>query len=286
MEKECLKVSIITIIVNIILSFVKILSGFIGRSSAMISDGVHSLSDVLSTFIVIVGLKLSKKSEDNEHPYGHERFENVASIILSFLLISTGIFIGIKGFSNLYNNKFVIPTILPLIGAIISILVKEWMYYYTIRVAKKYDSDAMKADAWHHRSDALSSIGSLVGIFATMMGLKFMDLVASIIIAIVIIKTSVEIFKDSIDKMIDTSCNEETIDLIKDIVLNVDGVISIDDIKTRLFGSKIYVDLEISAEADISFLESHNIAHMVHDKLEKEIPNIKHCMVHMNPNTE
>lgn len=283
MEKACLKVSIVTIVVNFVLSIVKFLAGIFGNSSAMISDSIHSLSDVLSTFIVIVGIKLASKKSDDKHQYGHERLENVASLILAFLLLITGLLIGISGIKNIYNQTYVVPTLFALIASIISILVKEWMYWYTIVVAKKYNSDALKADAWHHRSDALSSVGSLIGIAFSMIGIKCMDVIASIIIAIIIVKIAVEIFMESIKKMIDCSCDEETINKIKKIVCETAGVKGIDKIKTRLFGSKIYIDLEINADRNITFEESHNIAHEVHDRVEDILEDVKHCMVHINP---
>ena len=283
MEKECIKVSITTLISNIVLSLFKFISGIIGHSNAMISDAIHSFSDVVSTIIVIIGIKISSKKEDREHQYGHERFENVASIILSFLLLITGLLIGIKGINNIYTKKFVIPTMIPLLAALISIITKEWMYWYTIKVSKKYNSDSLKADAWHHRSDALSSVGSLIGIYASIKGLIYMDLIASIIIALIIIKTSIDIFIESIRKMTDTSCNEETINNIKDIIMNTNGVKSIDILKTRLFGNKIYIDLEISADKNITFQESHTICHKVHDEIENKIKDVKHCMIHINP---
>ena len=283
MKNECIKVSIITLIINSILSIFKLIAGIIGRSSAMISDSIHSISDVISTIIVIIGIKLSNKKSDKGHQYGHERFENVASIILSFLLLITGLLIGIKGINNIYTKKFVIPTTIPLLAALISIITKESMYWYTIKVSKKYNSDSLKADAWHHRSDALSSVGSLIGIYASIKGLIYMDLIASIIIALIIIKTSIDIFIESIRKMTDTSCNEETINNIKDIIMNTNGVKSIDILKTRLFGNKIYIDLEISADKNITFQESHTICHKVHDEIETKIKDVKHCMIHINP---
>lgn len=283
MIKEGLKVSIVTLIVNVVLSIIKLFAGIIGKSSAMLSDAVHSISDVISTIIVIIGLKISNKENDREHQYGHERLENVASIILSFLLFSTGIIIGIDGIKNIYNSTFTNPTLIALLSAFLSIIIKEWMYWYTIRVAKKYNSDSLKADAWHHRSDAFSSIGSLIGIGFSMMGFIFMDTLASIIIALLILKISIDIFIESINKMIDSSCDEETIKRIEKLVLKTKGVIEIETLKTRIFGNKIYIDIEVSAKKSISFEESHKIAHKVHDRVEKNIENVKHCMVHINP---
>jgi len=281
--KEGLKVSFVTIIVNFVLSLVKLLAGIFGKSSAMISDAVHSMSDVISTIIVIIGLKISNKESDSKHQYGHERFESVATIILAFLLFITGIIIGYDGIKNLITNEFKIPTYFALTSAVLSIVVKEWMYWYTIKVARKINSSSLKADAWHHRSDAISSIGSLIGIGFSMLGLVYMDTIASIIIAFVIIKIAIDIFIDSINKMLDSSCDEETIEKIKRIVLKTKGVIDIESLKTRIFGNKIYIDIEVSANRNITFLESHDIAHRVHDNVEKKIDNVKHCMVHINP---
>lgn len=283
MKKDCIKVSIITLIGNVLLSIFKLISGIIGRSSAMISDAIHSMSDVFSTVIVIIGINLSNKKIDKKHQYGHERFESVASIILAFMLFMTGIIIGGNGIKNIYNNHFVIPSTLPLIAAIISIITKEWMYHYTIKFSKKYNSDSLKADAWHHRSDAFSSVGSLIGIFAAIKGLKYMDLVASIIISIIIIKTSIDIFIDSINKVLDTSCDEKFVCEIKELILDTKEVNDIDLLKTRVFGNKVYVDLEISLDKDLTFSEAHNISHIVHDKIENKFSNIKHCMIHINP---
>ena len=283
MNKEGVKVSVITLIVNVILSIIKLVSGIFGKSNAMISDALHSISDVISTIIVIIGLKISNKANDKEHQYGHERLENVASIILSFLLFVTGVIIGLDGIKNIFNNTFSNPTIIALLSAILSIIIKEWMYWYTIKVAKKYNSDSLKADAWHHRSDAFSSIGSLIGIGFSMLGFVYMDTVASIIIALFIIKISIDIFKESINKMIDSSCDKETIKKIENVVLKTKGVLEIESLKTRLFGNKIYIDIEICASKKISFEESHKIAHKVHDSVEKNIENVKHCMVHINP---
>ena len=265
--KEGLKISFVTIIVNFILSGIKLLAGIFGRSSAMISDAVHSISDVVSTIIVIVGLTLSSKESDSKHQYGHERFESVATLMLAFLLFVTGCIIGFDGIKNIINNDFKIPTYFAFFSAILSIGVKEWMYWYTIKVAKKINSSALKADAWHHRSDAISSVGSLIGIAFSMLGFVYMDIIASILIAIFIIKISVDIFIESINKMLDSSCDEDTIKKIEKVVLKTKGVIGVESLKTRMFGNKIYIDIEVSANKDITFLESHEIAHKVHDNV-------------------
>lgn len=283
-EQIAYKISINTIIINIILSIIKFLSGVFGKSQAMISDSVHSLSDVLSTFIVIIGVKISNKKDDDDHQYGHERLECVASLILACILFSTGILIGYKGFNSIINKSNIEnPTFIALIMAIISILTKEGMYWYTRKFAKMINSNALMADAWHHRSDSLSSIGSLIGVVGSMLGFKIFDSLASIIICIFIIKVAIDIFRDSINKMIDKACDKKTIENYIKTIKKIKGVEKIDLIKSRLFGNKIYLDIEISVDGNLKLIEAHKISEIVHDKLEKKDKNIKHCMVHVNP---
>lgn len=279
-----MKVTITTIVVNSILAFFKFISGIISNSSSMISDAIHTLSDVVTTFIVIIGIKLSNKKSDKEHRYGHERIEPVASIILAGILFITGISIFISSIENIYNNNYIeLSSNLALIAALISIIVKEWMYHYTRKYAIKINSSSMLADAWHHRSDALSSIGALIGIIGSYLGYPILEVFACIIISFLIIKTAVEIFIDSVNKLIDKSCDDELLNNMKKVILSEESVIKIDDIKTRLFGNKIYVDLEIAVDGNITLIEAHKIADSVHDLVEENFSNVKHCMVHVNP---
>ena len=283
-EKIAIKVSIISIILNCLLTLIKFISGVISKSSAMISDSVHSLSDVLSTFVVIIGVKIANKKADSDHPYGHERIECVSAIILSGMLFIIGALIGINGIKNVTNSsKLVMPGVLALIASIISIISKEAMYQYTIRVSKKINSAALKADAWHHRSDALSSIGSFIGILGSRLGFKIFDPLASVIISLCIIKVSIDIFKDAIDKMVDKSCDKEVIDKVINVIEKNENVKNIDDIKTRQFGNKAYVDVEISVDENLLLKDAHKVAEEVHDSVENEIDFVKHCMVHVNP---
>lgn len=283
-EKIAIKVSVISIILNCLLTLIKFISGVISKSSAMISDSVHSLSDVLSTFVVIIGVKISNKKADNDHPYGHERIECVSAIILSGMLFIIGALIGINGIKNVTNSSnLVMPGVLALIASIISIISKEAMYQYTIRVSKKINSAALKADAWHHRSDALSSIGSFIGILGSRLGFKIFDPLASVIISLCIIKVSIDIFKDAIDKMVDKSCDKEVIDKVISVIEKNESVKNIDDIKTRQFGNKAYVDVEISVDENLLLKDAHKVAEEIHDSVENEINIVKHCMVHVNP---
>lgn len=285
-EKIANRVSFITIVGNVLLSIIKLLAGIIAHSNAMISDAIHSASDVFSTIIVIIGIKLSARKPDKEHPYGHERMECVAAIVLSIVLFITGLGIGSTAVKNITSgsyNTLQIPGILALAAAILSIVCKEGMYWYTRYNARKIDSSALMADAWHHRSDAFSSIGALVVIAGARLGFPVMDSVASLVIFVFIIKAAYDIFKDAIDKMVDHSCDDKTEREIRDCVMGNKDVLGIDLLQTRIFGNKIYVDVEIRANASYTLKEAHEIAESVHNDIEKNFPKVKHIMVHVNP---
>ncbi|MCI9008549.1 MAG: cation transporter [Lachnospiraceae bacterium] len=285
-EKTAMRVSTVSIAVNLLLSAGKLLAGIFGRSGAMISDAVHSASDVFSTFIVIAGIRISAKKSDVNHPYGHERMECVASIILATVLMATGFGIGLGGLRTILSGKWeslAVPGVTALAAAIVSIAGKEWMYWYTRAAAKKINSGALMADAWHHRSDSLSSVGALIGIAGSRMGYPVLDPAASIVISAFIAKAAYEIFMDAVNKMVDKACAPETEDTIRRIVLEQEGVLGIDRLMTRLFGAKIYVDMEIAADGSRTLYETHGIAEQVHDAIEAHFPEVKHCMVHVNP---
>ena len=292
MDKEFIRVangvSLVSIVSNIALSVFKLIAGILAHSSAMVSDAVHSASDVFSTFVVMIGIKLSSKESDKEHPYGHERLECVAAMILAMLLFITGVGIGVSAFSNIVTGKYKeiqLPGALALVAALVSIIVKEMMFWYTRHYAKKIESGALMADAWHHRSDALSSVGALLGIGGAMLGYPIMDSIASLVIFVFIAKAAFDIFKDAIDKMVDHSCSDEIEQEIIDFVIQNKEVQGIDLFHTRMFGSKIYVDLEIAVDGDYSLREAHEIAENVHDAIESQFPKIKHIMVHVNPSS-
>ncbi len=283
-KKIVKKLSLTGILGNVLLAAFKLLAGILGRSGAMISDAVHSLSDVFATFVAYLGVLLSRQPEDEEHPYGHERLECVASLILGLILAGTGLGIGYSGVKKLLTGEELeIPTLLPLVAAALSIIVKEAMFWYTMYYAKKMDSPAFRADAWHHRSDALSSIGSFMGIALARMGFPFMDPVASLVICVFILKVAFDISKDALDRMLDTSCGREMEESIRSFVEEQPGVERIDLLHTRLFGNKIYIDLEIAARGDITLFEAHEIAESVHRKVEQKFSSVKHVMIHVNP---
>lgn len=285
-EKTAMHISLVSIVSNVILSLFKLLAGVLAHSGAMISDAIHSASDVFSTIVVIIGIRISSKESDKEHPYGHERLECVAALILATILAITGLGIGWSALQKIVEGKFdqlVVPGMLALAAAIVSILIKEAMFWYTRAGAKKIDSGALMADAWHHRSDALSSVGALIGIAGARLGFPVLDPVASLVICIFIEKAAFDIFKDAVDKMVDKACDEQTEQQMRDCVMSQEGVLGIDLLHTRTFGNKIYVDVEICADGNSTLNEAHAIAEMVHDSIEKQFPKVKHIMVHVNP---
>ena len=282
------KLSLVGILGNIVLAAFKLFAGILGNSGAMISDAVHSLSDVFATLVAYFGVKMSQQKEDEKHPYGHERLECVASLILALILAGTGVGIGYAGLRKLFlaRESIEIPTLLPLIAAIVSIVIKEAMFWYTMYYAKVLDSAAFKADAWHHRSDAISSVGAFIGIGMAKLGFPIMDPIAELLICVLILKVAFDIFTDALNKMLDTSCGAAMEAKIKAFVQEQPGVCKIDLLHTRQFGNKIYVDLEIAVKRDISLLDAHAIAEDVHSGVEKEFPNVKHVMIHVNPADE
>ena len=285
-EKIVKQISSVGIAGNVALSAFKLFAGIYGHSGAMVSDAVHSLSDVFATLIAFIGVRLSKKSADDDHPYGHERFECVASLLLGTVLLLTGLAIGKSGLGNILSGDYTsiaVPGAVALVAAVVSIVVKEAMFWYTRHYAKLLNSSAFMADAWHHRSDAFSSIGSLIGIGGSMLGFHVLDPLASVIICVCILKVAVDIIKDSVRKMLDTSCGENYDNTLKNYIAAQDGVKSVDSLHSRMFGNKVYIDLEISVDRDLPLHEAHDIADRVHDNVEKNFSNIKHIMIHVNP---
>lgn len=285
-QKIAMRVSRNSIIINVLLSAGKLLAGTMAHSGAMISDAVHSASDVFSTFIVMIGVRIAGKKPDKQHPYGHERMECVAAIVLAVVLLATGLMIGYQGLANIVGGqyeKLAVPGRMALVVAVVSIIVKEWMYWYTVAAANKIHSGALKADAWHHRSDALSSVGALIGIAGARLGYTVLDSVASVVIAVFIAKAAYDIFMDAVDKMVDKSCDEETEERMRALIMEQSGVLGITSFQTRMFGTKIYVDAEIEADGELTLREGHDIAEKVHAAIEREFVRVKHCMVHVNP---
>ncbi len=271
---------------NVALSAFKLAAGIFGNSTAMISDAVHSLSDVFATAIAFAGVKLAAREADSGHPYGHERFECVASLALGAILALTGAAIGLASMESIATRAYLdapTPGVLALVAAVVSIAVKEGMFWYTRHWARVMDSSAFMADAWHHRSDALSSVGALAGIGAAMLGFPAGDALASLIICAIILKVAFDVLKEALGNMTDTPCEAHEEREIASCVAKIDGVVRIDSLRTRKFGNRVYVDVEIAVDGDLPLVEAHAIAEAAHDAVERRFPSVKHIMIHENP---
>lgn len=283
-KKLTMRISAVSIVCNVLLTAFKLIAGFVANSAALIADAVHSASDVLGSLIVMIGAVFSHKAPDEAHPYGHEKMECIASILLGNILLLVGIAIGYSGIEKIISGTATkVPGTLALVAAAVSIVVKESLYWYTIVGAKKINSVSLKAEAWHHRSDALSSIGSFAGVLGARLGYPILDPIAAIVISLFILKVAYSIFKESIDRLVDHSCGEVETDKMVEALNTVPGVLGVDDIKTRLFGSRTYVDVEIRADGEQKLIDAHAIAEAAHHTLEEEFPDVKHCTVHVNP---
>ena len=281
---EARKVTLLSIMWNIILTIIKVFAGLIGKSNAMVADGLHSASDIISSIAVLIGSKIAKTPDDKEHNYGHEKAETLVSFLLSMLLIYVSLKIALGGINSLFNLDSVqIPTVLPLIVSLISIAIKEYQFRITIKVAKSTNSPALKADAWHHRSDALSSVAAFIGIGGSLLGFRALDPLATIIVGIFVAKVGLDILISSVNELMDSSLDEEEENRIMDIAKNTIGVLNIGDLKTRKHGSMAYADLTICVNKDLTVIEGHEIANNLESSIIKNVPVIKGITVHVEP---
>lgn len=283
-KRVTMRISAVGIVCNVALTLLKLIAGIVASSAAMVADAVHSASDIVGSLVVMIGAVISHKAPDPEHPYGHEKLECIASVILGNILVAVGAMIGYNGVVKIIHGEtLAVPGALALIAAVVSIVVKEALYWYTILGAKKINSVSLKAEAWHHRSDALSSIGSFAGILGARLGVPVLDPIASVVICLFIFKVAYGIFRESIDRLTDHACGAETVEQMRGTISAVPGVLAVDDIKTRLFGSRTYVDVEIAADGNLPLREAHAIAEATHHTIEQTFPEVKHCTVHVNP---
>ena len=279
-KRVTMQVSTVGIVSNAVLTVFKLVAGIVAHSSAIVADAVHSASDILGSLIVMIGAVFSHKAADASHPYGHEKLECIASILLGNILVVVGAAIGYAGVMKIIRGEtLAAPGVLALIAAVVSIAVKEGLYWYTIAAAKRIRSVSLKAEAWHHRSDALSSIGSFAGVLGARLGVPILDPIASIVICLFIFKVAFGIFRESIDRLVDRAADTD----MRRTMLRTPGVVRVDDLKTRLFGSRTYVDAEIAVDGALPLRDAHVIAEAVHHELERDYPDVKHCTVHVNP---
>lgn len=281
--REGIVLSLWTLGLNFLLGSVKLAAGLWGRSSAMVADAAHSYSDCASTVAVIAGLKMASKSADDDHPYGHEKYELIFANILSILLGLTAVKIGYDALMVIAHGSYQVPGLAPLLAAVFSVAVKEVMYRLTLRKAKKIGSVAMEADAWHHRSDALSSVGAFVGILGARLGLPVLDPLTGLLVSILVLKVAIDLYRKSVSGLVDSSTDAETVTRIQQLLADMDGIEEVSGLKTRVFGASAYADVTIKVDGAMTVEEGHDIATLAHNKIEANLPKIKHIMVHIEP---
>lgn len=289
MEKENIryqqgkKISIISILSNVLLAVLKISIGFFANSKALIADGFHSVSDMASTMIVMVSMKFSETPADKNHPYGHEKAEALGTNILAVILVLTAFFLGRDAVLTIVSGNIAEPGSWALFAAFVSIIVKEILYRFTIKIGEEINSRGLIADAHHHRSDALSSIAALIGIGGAKLGFRFLDPLAGLVVALLILKVGYEIMRDTSYELMDGRPDKEKINKIRDLAAEIEGVIEIHDIKLRSYGPNYIVDLKIVVEDQLSVADGHNIACLVEKKIIKNSDDVKDVMVHVDP---
>ena len=292
-EKEIRHVTVLGAVVNVVLTIGKIVAGVVGRSAAMVADGIHSLSDLLSDVVVIVFTRLSSKGKDKEHSFGHGKFETLATLIISVILVAVGASLmssGVKSSIDVLGGGVIPePSYIALVAAAVSIVSKEWIYRVTVKVGKRVGSTVVIANAWHHRSDALSSIGSLVGIGgAILLGDKWtlLDPLASCVISVAIIVVAVKMALPSLAELLETALPPEVEEEIVSIASAVEGVRDVHELKTRRNGMSYIIDAHIVVSPDISIVEAHEIATAVEEALCARYGRETQLSIHVEPCVE
>jgi cation diffusion facilitator family transporter len=282
--QETKKVTLVGAAVNLFLSVIKILFGYIAQSQSLIADGIHSLSDLISDGMVLVAAKHSHREADEDHPYGHGRIETVVTVALGLLLIVVAGGIAVDAIRRVLEpDALMHPGIMALIVAAISIGANEFLYFYTIRVGNKFNSNMLKANAWHHRSDSISSVIVLVGVGGTMMGFQFLDAIAAIGVAAMIIKIGWDLAVQSVRELVDTALERETVESINETIMNVDGVRELHSLRTRRMGGEALVDVHVLVSPKLSVSEGHHIGEKVREQVVKHVDDVTDVMVHIDP---
>lgn len=280
------KVTIVGMIVNVALSIMKLIIGFIGNSQALIADGIHSFSDLTTDFSIIFGVKFWLQPADREHPYGHHKIELLVTIVIALVLMIIGFSILFKAIFSLNSRNIQnAPEFITFFIALISIISKEVLYRYTIKQSEKLKSTALKANAWHHRSDAISSVPVAVAIIVSSIFPKliFIDYIGAIIVSVFIIYPSFKMIKDAVSNLLDESVDKKTFDEISNIAQSIPNVINAHDIRTRKIGEAIFVDMHILVDKNITVKEGHDIAKEVKRTLLKQNLNILDVLIHIEP---
>lgn len=282
--RDARRVTLVGAVVNIVLSVLKVLAGWLGSSHALIADGIHSLSDLATDVVVLVAAKHGAKDADEEHPYGHGRIETLATVALGIVLVLVAFGIGYDAVRRLFApEQLLLPGILALSAAALSVLVKEALYHYTVVVARKLRSNLLRANAWHHRSDAVSSIVVVVGVIGSMAGLAYLDAVASVVVAVMVAKIGWDLGWQSAHELIDRGLEQEDVDKIRNKIMAVDGVRAMHDLRTRRMGGNAFVDVDVLVDPSLTVSEGHRIGEEVLKRLYQEIDEVSDVTVHVDP---
>lgn len=282
--RATVRVTLIGAVLDLVLGVAKILVGVISHSQALIADGVHSLSDLGTDFVVLYAAKHSHSEADEEHPYGHGRIETVATVILGTALIAVAIGIGYDSIQRLFHpDELAQPGLLALIVAGVSVVSKEAIYHYTMRVAKRVRSNMLKANAWHSRSDAISSVVVMIGVGGTMAGLHYLDAIAAVAVSLMIIKIGWDLAWHSLRELVDTGLEAERVEVIRQVIQSVDGVHELHMLRTRRMGADALADVHIIVDPKISVSEGHYISESVRTQLIKQVEEVNDVLVHIDP---
>ena len=282
--QDARRVTLVGAVVNIVLSVLKILAGWLGSSHALIADGIHSMSDLATDVVVLVAAKHGAKDADDEHPYGHGRIETLATVALGSVLILVAFGIGYDAIRRLFApEQLLLPGVLALSAAVISVLVKEGLYHYTVIVARKLRSNLLRANAWHHRSDAVSSVVVVVGVIGSMAGLAYLDAVASVVVAVMVAKIGWDLGWHSVHELIDRGLEQADVENIRERIMAVDGVRAMHDLRTRRMGGNAFVDVDVLVDPAITVSEGHRIGEEVLKRLNQDIDEVTDVTVHIDP---
>jgi len=278
-------VTLVGVLVNALLVVLKFIAGVFGHSQALLADALHSISDLFTDAVVLAGLRVGRRPADEEHPFGHARFETLASTIVALILLAFAVYIGVDSARKIYLHTEYHPTWLTVIAAFLSILMKELLFRYTIRVGRLIKSNAVIANAWHHRSDALSSIAVLFGVTAAQINQNWhiLDSYAALLVSVLILKVGLEILRESILEFTDTSPDTEVLSQIKHCAFQVQGVMNVHDLKARKLGGLMQMELHIIVKGDQTVTEGHRIAKEVEKCLIDEVDGLERVIIHVDP---
>ncbi|MDH3280921.1 MAG: cation diffusion facilitator family transporter [Gammaproteobacteria bacterium] len=276
-------VTVVGGIIDLLLGVLKIFVGFIAHSQALIADGVHSLSDLATDFLVIWAAKHASRKPDSQHPYGHQRIETAASMVLGMMLVGVAFGIAYDSVQRILDGTAIlIPGAWALVVAGLSVVLKEAIYHYTMRAANDLDSELLRSNAWHSRSDALSSIVVIIGVAGTMAGLTYLDAVAAIVVALMIIAVGGKMIWTGVQELTDRGLDPERVANMMAVLQNVEGVVDVHDLRTRRMGADVYVDGHVLVDSKLSVSEGHRIGEAVRQQLREEFPKVADFIVHID----